>query len=92
MQEKRLQVKPGLTGWAQVNGNAELTWDERIALDVWYIDHRSFRLDIRILMETVAVVLRGERPDRMNLGEAVTYAKSLDRCGREHEYRAADPV
>ena len=92
MQQKRLQVKPGLTGWAQVNGNAELTWDERIALDVWYVDHRSFLLDFRILTETVAVVLRGERRNMRNVREAVTYAKSLDRCGREHQYSATDPV
>ena len=92
IQRKRLRVKPGLTGWAQINGNAELTWDERVALDVWYVDHRSLRMDLRILAGTLAVIIRGEKPDTTNIREAVTYAKSLDRCGREHQYRAIDPV
>ena len=92
IQMKRLQVKPGLTGWAQINGNAELTWDERVALDVWYVDHRSLRMDLRILAGTLAVIIWGEKADMMNIGEAVTYAKSLDRCGREHQYRTLDPL
>ena len=46
-QRGRLAVKPGITGWAQVNGRTELPWDERIELDLWYIEHRSWRLDLR---------------------------------------------
>ena len=53
-QRRRLEVKPGLTGWAQVNGRASLPWEERIELDVWYVDNRSPRLDLRILGRTVA--------------------------------------
>ncbi|HVD58436.1 MAG TPA: sugar transferase, partial [Thermoleophilaceae bacterium] len=48
-QRLRLEVKPGITGWAQVNGRASLPWPERIELDVWYVEHRSFLLDLRIL-------------------------------------------
>jgi lipopolysaccharide/colanic/teichoic acid biosynthesis glycosyltransferase len=67
-QRGRLAVKPGITGWAQVNGRTELPWDERIELDLWYIEHRSWRLDLRILALTVRMVFgghglyRGETP------------------------------
>jgi lipopolysaccharide/colanic/teichoic acid biosynthesis glycosyltransferase len=59
-QRGRLAVKPGITGWAQVNGRTELPWDERIELDLWYIEHRSWRLDLRILLLTVRMVFGGE--------------------------------
>jgi lipopolysaccharide/colanic/teichoic acid biosynthesis glycosyltransferase len=59
-QRGRLAVKPGITGWAQVNGRTELPWDERIELDLWYIEHRSWRLDLRILWLTVRMVFGGE--------------------------------
>jgi lipopolysaccharide/colanic/teichoic acid biosynthesis glycosyltransferase len=58
-QRGRLAVKPGLTGWAQVNGRASLPWSERIELDLWYIEHRSLALDAKILLRTVQVLLRG---------------------------------
>jgi lipopolysaccharide/colanic/teichoic acid biosynthesis glycosyltransferase len=67
-QRGRLAVKPGITGWAQVNGRTELSWDERIELDLWYIEHRSLRLDAIILWRTAHMVLgghglyRGETP------------------------------
>ena len=67
-QRGRLAVKPGITGWAQVNGRTELSWDERIELDLWYIEHRSLRLDLEIMWRTVRMVLgghglyRGETP------------------------------
>ena len=53
-QRRRLDVKPGLTGWAQVHGRAALPWDERIELDVWYVDHRSPLTDLKILARTLA--------------------------------------
>jgi lipopolysaccharide/colanic/teichoic acid biosynthesis glycosyltransferase len=59
-QRGRLAVKPGITGWAQVNGRASLPWSERIELDLWYVEHRSLRLDLRILMRTVRMVFAGE--------------------------------
>ena len=58
-QRRRLEVKPGITGWAQVNGRASLSWKERIELDVWYVDHRSLRLDLRILARTVRLLATG---------------------------------
>jgi lipopolysaccharide/colanic/teichoic acid biosynthesis glycosyltransferase len=57
-QARRHEVKPGLTGWAQVNGRNELTWEEKLAMDVWYVDHLSFRLDLTILARTIACVVR----------------------------------
>ena len=58
-QRRRLEVKPGLTGWAQVNGRAGIPWEERIELDVWYVDHRSAALDARILARTVGLLVTG---------------------------------
>jgi len=55
---RRHEVRPGLTGWAQVNGRNALTWEARLELDVWYVEHRSLALDLRILLRTVATVLR----------------------------------
>ncbi|HEY3945089.1 MAG TPA: sugar transferase [Solirubrobacteraceae bacterium] len=55
----RLRVKPGITGWAQVNGRAALPWTERIELDLWYVEHRSLALDLRILARTVRLVSTG---------------------------------
>lgn len=59
-QRGRLRVKPGITGWAQVNGRASLPWSERIELDLYYIEHRSPALDLRILWRTPGLVLGGE--------------------------------
>jgi lipopolysaccharide/colanic/teichoic acid biosynthesis glycosyltransferase len=56
----RLAVKPGITGWAQVNGRAALPWPERIELDLWYVEHRSLVLDLRILTQTLRLVASGQ--------------------------------
>jgi lipopolysaccharide/colanic/teichoic acid biosynthesis glycosyltransferase len=58
-QRRRLDVKPGISGWAQVNGRAALPWDERIELDVWYVEHQSLWLDLRILARTPLALFRG---------------------------------
>src|SRR3984957_19820212 len=58
-QRGRLAIRPGITGWAQVNGRTSLPWSERIELDLYYIEHRSLALDLRILWRTVAIVLGG---------------------------------
>ena len=58
-QRRRLEVKPGITGWAQVNGRTSLSWPERIELDVWYVEHRSMRLDLRILTKTARMLATG---------------------------------
>ncbi|MGH2917713.1 MAG: sugar transferase [Solirubrobacteraceae bacterium] len=56
----RLAVRPGITGWAQVNGRTSLPWSERIELDLWYIEHRSWRLDLQILLRSARLVFGGE--------------------------------
>jgi lipopolysaccharide/colanic/teichoic acid biosynthesis glycosyltransferase len=58
-QRRRLEVKPGITGWAQVHGRAALPWAERIELDVWYVEHRSPRLDLKILAKTPLALFSG---------------------------------
>jgi len=58
-QRRRLDVKPGITGWAQINGRTSLPWPERIELDVWYVEHRSARLDLRILARTARMLATG---------------------------------
>jgi lipopolysaccharide/colanic/teichoic acid biosynthesis glycosyltransferase len=59
-QRRRLEVRPGITGWAQVNGRGSLSWEERIELDVWYVDNRSLALDLRILARTARLILTGK--------------------------------
>jgi lipopolysaccharide/colanic/teichoic acid biosynthesis glycosyltransferase len=58
-QRRRLEVKPGLTGWAQIHGRAKLPWDERIELDVWYVENRSPWVDVKILLRTPLALFRG---------------------------------
>jgi lipopolysaccharide/colanic/teichoic acid biosynthesis glycosyltransferase len=58
-QRRRLEVRPGITGWAQINGRTSLPWPERIELDVWYVEHRSLRLDLRILARTARMLATG---------------------------------
>ena len=58
-QRRRLEVRPGLTGWAQINGRAALSWADRIELDVWYVDNRSPRVDLAILLRTPLALFRG---------------------------------
>jgi len=57
-QRRRLEAKPGITGWAQIRGRNSLRWPERIELDVWYVEHQSLRLDLVILMRTVPMLLK----------------------------------
>jgi lipopolysaccharide/colanic/teichoic acid biosynthesis glycosyltransferase len=59
-QRRRHEVLPGITGWAQVQGRAGIPWEERIELDVWYVEHRSFALDLRILARTAWLVVTGK--------------------------------
>ena len=58
-QRRRLDLRPGVTGWAQIHGRAGIPWEERIELDVWYVEHRSLWLDLRILAKTPAALLGG---------------------------------
>jgi len=73
---RRGTVRPGLTGWAQVSGNTRLTDDEKLRLDLWYVENRSAALDIRILLETVRVALFGERRRPERLAAAVGPARA----------------
>jgi sugar transferase EpsL len=59
-QMRRHEVKPGITGWAQVNGRNALSWEEKFKLDVWYVDHQSFWLDVKILVLTVWKIIKRE--------------------------------
>jgi sugar transferase EpsL len=59
-QARRHEAKPGITGWAQVNGRNALTWEEKFKLDVWYVDNQSFWLDIKIIFMTIWKILKRE--------------------------------
>lgn len=59
-QARRHEIRPGITGWAQVNGRNDVSWDDRFRMDVWYVDHRSFALDARIVLRTVSAVVSRE--------------------------------
>lgn len=68
-QNRRHEVKPGITGWAQVNGRNAISWDQKFAYDVWYVDHISFTLDVKILLKTVIKVIKS---DGINSADAAT--------------------
>jgi lipopolysaccharide/colanic/teichoic acid biosynthesis glycosyltransferase len=74
---RRNRMRPGLTGWAQVNGNTLLSKPEKLALDVLYADNATFRFDLKILVKTVAVLVRGERRDEAAIEEACRYADGV---------------
>jgi lipopolysaccharide/colanic/teichoic acid biosynthesis glycosyltransferase len=76
-QRRRLSVPPGITGWAQVNGGIQLSWDERIVLDIWYLDHWTLALDAWILLKTVGVLLFGERLNAGVLEAALAHARRM---------------
>lgn len=75
-QARRHEVRPGVTGWAQVNGRNALGWEEKFALDVWYVDHRSLLLDIKIIWMTVMKVIKR---DGINAAGEVTMPKFTGR-------------
>jgi len=80
-QRRRLEAKPGITGWAQIRGRNSLRWPERIELDVWYVEHQSLRLDLLILMRTVPMILKPSgvyNEARGDWGEAVDPAGHAD--------------
>jgi lipopolysaccharide/colanic/teichoic acid biosynthesis glycosyltransferase len=59
-QKRRHEIKPGITGWAQVNGRNAISWEEKFNLDVWYVDHLSFSLDIKIFFRTIGKIIKSE--------------------------------
>jgi len=79
-QARRHEVPPGITGWCQVRGRNALSWDEKFALDVWYVDHWSVWLDVLILLQTVLAVLRR---DGVSHGEEATMPEFMGRQGRQ---------
>jgi len=81
-QARRHDVKPGVTGWAQVMGRNELPWEERLALDVWYVDNRSLGLNCRILVMTILTVLRCAGT---NAPSHATMPPFMGRTGREED-------
>ncbi len=70
MEKVRFSCVPGLTGWAEVNGNVELTWEEQVLLDLWYVHHQSFWLDLKIILSTFVVVLWGSHKNEKALANA----------------------
>ena len=79
-QARRHDVKPGITGWAQVNGRNAINWEEKFKLDVWYVDNHSFLLDLKILFMTIAKVLKQEGVDH---GENVTMPEFMGSSEKE---------
>ena len=75
----RLTVRPGITGWAQVNGNINLSWSERILLDRWYVNNWSLLLDFIVLLKTCKVIVRGELPNMDAVKEAAACEDSISR-------------
>ena len=73
-QARRHEVKPGITGWAQVNGRNSITWEEKFELDIWYVDNQSFMLDIKILFLTIKAVLSSKG---VNASDKVTMEKFI---------------
>ena len=65
-QLRRLEVKPGLTGWAQINGRNSISWEEKFEYDVWYVDNRSLKLDLIIIFKTISQVIRGKGINHKN--------------------------
>lgn len=83
----RCSIRPGLSGWAQVSGNTRLDDRQKLALDIWYIDHRSLVLDLRIVLDTLLVLIRGEHldPARIAAAEAHLAARAAPDFGGEGE-------
>jgi sugar transferase EpsL len=81
-QARRHEVKPGITGWAQVNGRNAISWEEKFALDVWYVDHRSFWLDLKIIFMSIWKVLKREginQSEQITMKEFTGYSVDSER-------------
>jgi lipopolysaccharide/colanic/teichoic acid biosynthesis glycosyltransferase len=78
-QARRHEVLPGITGWAQINGRNDLTWEEKFCLDVWYVDHWSFELDIRILLLTIWKAIKREGINQPGQATAEEFMGSQNR-------------
>lgn len=78
-QARRHDVKPGITGWAQINGRNNVSWEEKFKLDVWYVDHKSVALDFKILAKTLIVVLAGKNTTQAGYATAPKFTGKPDR-------------
>ena len=76
-QMRRHEVRPGITGWAQVNGRNAITWEEKFRLDLWYVDNRSFFLDLRIILLTVVRIIRKEGISQEGMATAEKFKGSI---------------
>jgi len=76
-QMRRHEVRPGITGWAQVNGRNAITWEEKFSLDLWYVDNRSFLLDIRIILLTIARIIGREGINQEGVATAEKFKGSI---------------
>ena len=81
-QARRHEVRPGITGWAQVNGRNAISWEEKFRLDVWYVDHRSLWLDIRIIAMTIGKILKREGISHPGQATMEEFKGSLDHSAR----------
>lgn len=88
-QARRHAVRPGLTGWAQIHGRNAQTWDQRLALDVWYVDHRTLWLDLRILAQTAWQVVRGQGVTAAGHATMPEFRGQIEDGGRKAESRDA---
>ncbi len=80
--KRRFEMRPGLTGWSQINGNTQLSIQEKEALDLWYVDHANLFLDIKIIFLTLCVVFFGEKRNEPHITEAFEYAQCCNRGSR----------
>jgi lipopolysaccharide/colanic/teichoic acid biosynthesis glycosyltransferase len=87
-QRQRLLMRPGLTGWAQVNGNINWSWDARMEMDIWYIAHWSLALDCRILAMTIPVLIMSERPRDVGSRRITDATFRVDRPGSAFSKRS----
>jgi lipopolysaccharide/colanic/teichoic acid biosynthesis glycosyltransferase len=87
-QARRHEVRPGLTGWAQVNGRNAASWEDRLRLDTWYVDHRTLLLDLHIVLRTVTIVLRREG---ISGADSVTMAEFNPQAGRAGHGKPSTP-
>ena len=76
-QARRHEARPGVTGWAQVNGRNAITWEEKFRLDIWYVDNRSFLLDLRIILLTVVRIIRKEGINQAGMATAEKFRGSI---------------
>lgn len=81
-QQQRHEVKPGITGWAQVNGRNALTWEQKFELDVWYVGHKSLALDLKILWRTLLIVLRRQGIEHGSHATMPEFLGSIERTAQ----------